>query len=60
MRNRPVLVIPFLIALLCATTLAAQTFHGGIRGEVRDVNGVVPGVTVTLTNEQTNITRERS
>lgn len=36
----------------------AQQFTGGVRGAVRDVNGVVPGVAVTLTNEATNIARE--
>jgi hypothetical protein len=36
----------------------AQTFTGGVRGEVRDPNGVLPGASVTLTNEQTNISRE--
>ncbi len=34
-----------------------QGFQGGIRGAVKDSGGVVPGVEVTLTNEQTNIAR---
>src|SRR5262245_60578695 len=29
----------------------AQQFTGGVRGAVRDANGVVPGVAVTMTNE---------
>jgi hypothetical protein len=29
-----------------------------VRGAVRDANGVIPGVTVTLTNEATNASRE--
>ena len=33
----------------------AQQFTGGVRGAVRDANGVVPGVAVTITNEATNI-----
>jgi hypothetical protein len=37
---------------------AAQSFTGGLRGAVRDANGVVPGVTVQLINEATNQTRE--
>src|SRR3954469_14520235 len=41
-----------------ATSAAAQQFTGGVRGEVRDPNGVIPGVTVSLTNEATNITRD--
>src|SRR3954467_13550354 len=49
-----------LCALLClsATTAGAQQFTGGVRGAIRDANGVVPGVTVTLTNEATNVSRE--
>jgi len=52
-------------AMLCAVLLlasavvaGAQGFTGGVRGEVRDQNGVIPGVTVTLVNEATNISRE--
>jgi hypothetical protein len=49
-------------AFLVCWTLAggaadAQTYHGGVRGSIRDADGVVPGVDVTLTNEQTNISR---
>src|SRR5262249_36494635 len=33
-------------------------FTGGIRGAVSDPNGVIPGATVSLTNEATNISRE--
>src|SRR3954451_5509774 len=52
-------------AMLCAVLLVAsavmagaQQFTGGVRGEVRDQNGVIPGVTVSLVNEATNISRE--
>lgn len=38
--------------------LAAQSFTAGVRGAVRDADGVVPGVTVQLVNEETNVTRE--
>jgi len=49
-----------LSALLCLSAAAAgaQQFTGGVRGAVRDANGVIPGVTVTLTNEGTNVSRE--
>lgn len=50
-----------LAALLVAATapsLHAQTFTGGVRGTVHDPNGVIPGVTVTLINEGTNVSRE--
>jgi len=43
--------------VLTAASAAAQTFTGGVRGEVRDPSGVVPGATVSLINESTNISR---
>ena len=46
------------LLLACTTALHAQTFTGGIRGVLRDANGVIPGVTVTITNEETNQSRE--
>ena len=39
-------------------SVGAQQFTGGVRGAVRDANGVIPGVAVTLTNEATNIARD--
>jgi trimeric autotransporter adhesin len=51
--------VTFLVLCLAgATAVNAQQFTGGVRGVVRDPNGVIPGVTVTLTNEKTNISRE--
>ena len=54
--TRTILLMLFL--LVGVTSAAAQQFTGGVRGAVSDPNGVVPGVTVTLTNEATNISRE--
>src|SRR5436309_15425211 len=51
-------VMCVLIVLAGAASVGAQQFTGGVRGLVRDANGVIPGVTVTLTNEATNISRE--
>jgi hypothetical protein len=48
----------FAMAMALATTAAAQTFTGGLRGAVRDANGVIPGVTVQLVNDDTGQTRE--
>ena len=48
----------FAVALMLAATAAAQTFTGGLRGAVRDANGVIPGVSVQLVNEATGQTRE--
>src|SRR4051812_3507224 len=37
----------------------AQSFQGGLRGTLKDDGGaIVPGVTVTLVNDATNISRE--
>src|SRR2546427_12485142 len=41
-----------------ATPGFSQQFTGGIRGTVSDANGVVPGVSVTVTNEATTVPRE--
>src|SRR5262245_59470510 len=46
------------VAMTMAGSASAQTFTGGLRGAVRDANGVVPGVTVELVNEATGISRE--
>src|SRR5919201_800900 len=45
------------LLLAFARTGAGQGFQGGIRGSVHDPNGVVPGVEVTITNQNTNIKR---
>jgi hypothetical protein len=55
------LVRVLLASVIVLATVApgrAQQFTGGVRGAVRDANGVIPGVAVTLTNEATNISRE--
>ncbi len=44
--------------LLLAPSAWAQQFTGGVRGAIRDANGVIPGVSVTLTNEGSNVTRD--
>src|SRR5262245_54384385 len=51
-------VLSALLFLTSAASAGAQQFTGGVRGAVRDANGVIPGVTVTLTNEATNVSRE--
>ncbi len=51
-------LLALLIVPLVSSTAWAQTFTGGLRGVVSDSGGVVPGVTVTLTNESTGATRE--
>jgi len=55
--------IPGLLAIvaaaaLCTSSLPAQQTLGGITGEVTDASGgVIPNATVTLTHEQTSVTR---
>ena len=46
------------LTMTLATNAVAQTFTGGLRGAVKDANGVVPGVTVELINEATTAVRE--
>jgi len=46
-----------LLFLAAATSSLAQTFHGGLRGLVREQGAVVPGVGVDLINEATNVSR---
>ena len=60
MRRRSALsvFIGGLVLLGATAELSGQTFTGGLRGAVRDQQGVIPGVTVTLTNQETNIARE--
>ena len=43
--------------LAAAVPLLAQTYHGGIRGAVREPGGLIPGASVTLVNEATNVAR---
>ncbi len=46
------------IALLALTGVAsAQTYQGGLRGQARDLTGVLPGVEIVLLNEATNASR---
>ena len=46
------------VMLLGTDDSASQTFHGGLRGTVNDVQGVIPGATVTLTNQDGGVARE--
>jgi hypothetical protein len=56
MRLRAALIGAFL-TVAASGTLFGQGFQGGLRGSIKDAGGVVPGVEVTLTNEQTNTSR---
>ncbi len=43
---------------LLSIGLMAQSFQGGLRGVVKDPQGVIPGATVTLVNDQNGVSRE--
>ena len=57
MRFRAALVLGALLAVASSGTAFGQGFQGGLRGSVKDSGGVIPGVEVTLNNQQTNIKR---
>src|SRR5918996_1663790 len=58
MRIKP-LVCAALAALLgMAGPAIAQSATGGLRGAVRDAQGVIPGVTVTLTNDANGVSSD--
>ncbi|MEP7116873.1 MAG: TonB-dependent receptor [Acidobacteriota bacterium] len=54
---RQLLVVGLMVAMT-GSFAAAQTFTGGLRGAVKDANGVIPGVTVQLVNDATGASRE--
>jgi len=57
MRVRATLLLGALLVAATASAVFGQGFQGGVRGSIKDAGGVIPGVEVTLTNEQTNIKR---
>ncbi len=50
--------LALVLLLVPARVVHAQSAQGGLRGVVKDPQGVIPGVTVTLTNEGNNTSRE--
>jgi hypothetical protein len=57
-RSAAFVVIGALLLLAGVVGAGAQTFTGSVRGEVKDANGILPGATVTLVNEATNVSRD--
>src|SRR5437773_9475012 len=57
MRMRTSLLLGAVLTLSVVSNVFGQGFQGGIRGSIKDAGGVIPGVEVTLNNEQTNIKR---
>ena len=61
MRTRSTALCFLLAAALFSaypTPLNAQSSQGGLRGVVRDSQGVIPGVTVTLINDANGVSRD--
>jgi hypothetical protein len=54
----PVFLLASSLLLGLHTPALGQQFTGGIRGSVRDANGVIPAVAVSVVNEETNVPRE--
>jgi hypothetical protein len=54
---RAALVVGACLTVGICTSAFGQGFQGGIRGTARDASGVLPGVSVTLTDEQTGLRR---
>ena len=50
-------VLMVLLLVANVTEVRSQSFQGGLRGTVKDANGVVPGAGVTIINEATNVQR---
>src|SRR5438046_611959 len=57
MSFRAALMLGALLVVTTAGAVFGQGFQGGLRGSVKDAGGVIPGVEVTLNNDQTNIKR---
>jgi trimeric autotransporter adhesin len=57
-RSAAFVVVGVVLLLAGAAGAGAQTFTGSVRGEVKDANGILPGATVTLINEATNVSRD--
>jgi hypothetical protein len=57
-RQRLVSLLAPVFFLILAAASSAQTFRGGISGRVADSTGaVLPGVTITVTNDATGVSR---
>jgi hypothetical protein len=58
MRSGGIVATVVVVCFLAAANPAAQSFQGGLRGTVRDPQGVIPGATVSLINQDTGVARE--
>jgi trimeric autotransporter adhesin len=51
-------IVGLCVLWITAGLASAQSFQGGLRGSVKDTQGVIPGVTVTIINEANGVTRD--
>jgi trimeric autotransporter adhesin len=51
-------LVALVAVLVCPASVSAQSFQGGLRGAVRDSQGVIPGATVVLLNEASTVSRD--
>ena len=51
-------IVSVSVLSITAGMASAQSFQGGLRGSVKDTQGVIPGVTVTIINEANGVTRD--
>ena len=58
MRSGRFVLAVWLAVLAASADAAGQSFQGGLRGTIRDPQGVIPGATVSLTNQETSVPRE--
>jgi len=57
MRTRFSAAVTLLATMLITASPIAQSYQGGLRGVVKDAQGVIPGVSVTMVNEANNVAR---
>src|SRR3984893_16664784 len=58
MRSARLTFTVLLVLIVAVRDATAQSFQGGLRGTVKDAQGVIPGVTVSLVNQDNGVTRE--
>ena len=51
-------VVATALLVIAPSAASAQSAQGGLRGTVKDAQSPIPGVTVTLVNEATGVTRD--
>src|ERR1700730_17613918 len=58
MRSARLTFTVLLVLIVAVRDATAQSFQGGLRGTVKDAQAVIPGVTVSLVNQENGVSRE--